>query len=386
MNYSDIAAYPEGRLSSIIRRLYSDPQFRTLLAKATVLPWLYRKNDLDGVIQSAGNLKSVSDFQRFLLRLIRFNIKSTTDGLTCSGTARLFDPRSKLFLSNHRSIALDSVFLNYLLMQRDLPTVYSAAGDNLMQVPWIQHFIRLNKGFIVKRKVDDAQTKLSEAHRLSRYIHSLLDDGNDVWIAHRGGRAKDGDDATDSAVFSMLRMGTPFHTFEKLSEKLNIVPMSISWEQVPQDEILAAELAGDGTPSSARRDLANIIGEISNWKGRVHIAFGPPIVAERRRELVEALDREIQTNFRLWDANWLAYVADGHLDPDIEKRILDRIDFDRAVRVLHRADALPEKVRSILIRTYSNPVRNAVGWLGSVDAVFEDQEKKFALAEPAERQ
>lgn len=377
MGYGDIAAYPESRLGTIIRRLYSDPQFQAVLKKAWGLPRLFHKDNLASVFHWVKTFSSIDEFQAMMFRLVSFNLRTTSDGLTITGSENLQKGHAHLFLSNHRSTVLDTSYLNFYLARTGFPTVYSAAGDNLMKTAWIQHLIRLNKGFIVKRKVEGIPEKLEEAQRLSTYISDLLKDGNSVWIAHRGGRAKTGDDRTDSSVLKMLSMNPAFGGFDEWSSRTTIQPMSISWEQLPQDEVLAREVAGELEATTMHRDLMNIIGEINGWKGRVHIAFGNRVAGSKRGEIVSSLDREIQRNYRLWDANWLAFVRTHTLSQKDRINVLAHIDISLGEKVIERARGMSPKTADAFLSMYARPVENALGHAGSVEALIKDQEIRF---------
>ena len=389
MDYADIAAYPESRVGTTIRHLFSDPQFKALLEKARELPRLFNKESLSSFFRWVRTFSSVAELQTLMLRLIAFNLRTTSDGLSYTGGEHLHRSAAHLFLSNHRSTALDTSYMNYVLYRSGLPTAYSAAGDNLMKTAWIQHLIRLNKGFVVKRNVEGINEKLQEARRLSTYVHDLLTGGSSVWIAHRGGRAKNGDDSTDSAVLKMLTMNNTYDGFDAWTKAVHITPMTISWEQLPQDEALAREVSGELEQTSGHRDLANILGEINGWKGRIHLAFGNRVFGSRRAEVVQTLDHQIQTNFRLWDANWLAYVRTTQLDAADRSLILGRIDVSRAERILDRTSALSETARAAFLSMYAQPVRNALKWTPRVQELMDDQHARFSdavsVVEPSSR-
>jgi hypothetical protein len=365
-------------VAATIRRLYSDPQFKAILEKARELPRLFHKENLASLFHWVKTFSSIEEFQGMMFHLINFNLRTTSDGLTATGLESIHEHTSRLFLSNHRSTTLDTAYLNYLLALQGHETIYSAAGDNLMKTAWIQHLIRLNKGFIVKRTVPGIEEKLAEARRLSSYILELLHGGNSVWIAHRGGRAKNGDDRTDSSVLKMLTMNHAFHSFGEWSTKVNIQPMTISWEQLPQDEVLAREVAGELESSTVHRDLMNILGEIKIWKGRVHIAFGRRVSGENRREIVQSLDREIQSNYRLWDANWLAFVRTNSVSQADRAMILSLVDLERAERVLSRVSEMTSATGNAFLAMYARPVVNALAHAGTVQSLIEDQAVRFA--------
>jgi len=380
MKYADIAAYPESSLAANIHRLFSDPQFMALMKKARGLPKLFHKENITSLFHWMKTFSSIDEFQAMMYRLIAFNIRTTSDGLWTTGFNTLSKGRPRLFLSNHRSIALDTAYLNFALASHGLSTIYSAAGDNLMKIHWVQHLIRLNKGFVVKRNVQGMEAKLAEARRLSSYIHELLEEGNSVWIAHRGGRAKNGDDRTDSAVLNMLAMSGAHDGYEAWSHAVEILPMAISWEQLPQDEALAKEVAGELDTPTTRRDLLNIVGEINGNKGRVHLAFGRRVTGSRRKEMARTLDREIQSNYRLWDANWLAYIRTRSVEPADRRLVLNHIDNKRGERILSRAASLTPAAAAAFMDMYARPVENALSHHGSVASLLADQAERFAGA------
>ncbi len=86
---------------------------------------------------------------------------------------------------------------------------------------------------------------------LSAYInHSIRQDGQSIWIAQAEGRAKDGDDRTDSAILKMFHMSCKDEPFAELVKALNIVPVSISYEFDPCDQAKARELHTRATTGS----------------------------------------------------------------------------------------------------------------------------------------
>ena len=90
-----------------------------------------------------------------------------------------------------------------------------AIGDNLLKRPFLTKLMKLNKSFIVKRSVQ-GRDKLAASKQLSAYIRHCINTGQNVWIAQREGRAKNGIDETESAVLKMLSLsgrdnGEPLH-------------------------------------------------------------------------------------------------------------------------------------------------------------------------------
>ncbi|WP_204274409.1 efflux RND transporter permease subunit, partial [Stenotrophomonas maltophilia] len=84
--------------------------------------------------------------------------------------------------------------------------------------------------------------KLAAYQTLSAYInHSIREDRQSVWIAQAEGRAKDGDDRTDSAILKMFHMSRKDEPFAEMVRALHFIPVSISYEYDPCDLAKARE-------------------------------------------------------------------------------------------------------------------------------------------------
>ncbi len=370
MEFKDIAAYQDSLVPGFIRRILASNRFKSFLDKIPALPQLFKKESKHAVLEGLKSIRTVADFQKLMAFLLHENIKATTDSFTYDGIENLPADQGMVLLSNHRSIGLDAAYTNYCFFQEGRSTVYNGCGDNIMKTSWLGHLIRINKGFVVKRNVSDVEMKLNEISRLSQYIKSLLDEQKSIWIAHRGGRAKDGIDATDSVVLAMLYKESGHTDWHSWSENNNLIPLSISWEISPCDMILSHELAQEHYRKPMHRDFSDIMSEIGSQKGRVHIHFGERVIGNKRKEIVEKLDRAIQTGYRLWDANWLAYSESDDCSPEDAVWIRQRIDMDRGHKVLDRGSVLEPAAREKFLAIYSNPVRQALTHVEGVQTLL----------------
>src|SRR6056300_387891 len=190
-----------------------------------------------------GDISSVKEFQQLVEAYMAKMINRTTTKLSCSGIEKLDHDESYLFISNHRDIAMDPAFVNWMLYHNEMQTVRIAIGDNLLRKPYASDLMRLNKSFIVKRGVQGRE-RLTVLNQLSQYIDYSIVGGHSIWIAQRSGRSKDGDDRTDPALLKMLHIGQrKARSFAEQAKRLNIVPVSISYELDPCDAMKATELA-----------------------------------------------------------------------------------------------------------------------------------------------
>lgn len=197
---------------------------------------------------------------------------------------------------------------------------------------------------------------------LSKYIWYTLNTNDSVWLAQREGRAKNGDDTTNPAIIKMLYLsqrkgGLEFSDF---INKLNIVPMVLSYEFDPCDRLKARELYRRDTNAVYKKrrdeDFISMVQGITNFKGRVHIAYGNVLKGEWKdyKDVADAIDAFIQTNYKLWPSNYIAYDILHSTDKYASKYDAKYKDF-----FLKRFHRLQDKVKIYAYKAYAKPVENA---------------------------
>ncbi|MBQ7531550.1 MAG: 1-acyl-sn-glycerol-3-phosphate acyltransferase [Paludibacteraceae bacterium] len=174
------------------------------------------------------------------------------------------------FMTNHRDICMDSAWLSILLRTRYFIRPYIGIGNNLFGKWWIEPLVRTLRCFVVIRNVSPRE-QLANAQLLSEYLQMLRYKGKSIWLAQRQGRAKDGNDLTQSGVLKMLTLGSD--DFFEAVKLLNICPVSINYEYDPCDYLKAREmqLVRDNPQwkKSRRDDLISMQTGIEGQKGRV---------------------------------------------------------------------------------------------------------------------
>ena len=204
------------------------------------------------------------------------------------------------FMTNHRDIVLDASWLSMLLHLHYFIRPFVGIGDNLLSKRWIESLFRFNRGFVVRRKGGPREI-LQNSMLLSEYIQYLRTHGKSIWLAQREGRAKDGDDRTQPAVLKMLTLSAdPNDDFLTQICKLNICPVSISYEYDPCDFLKAAEfqLKRDNPAwrKSRKDDRVSMKTGIFGKKGRVVFRLTPSINhwIEANMEELQAMQRNDQ--------------------------------------------------------------------------------------------
>jgi hypothetical protein len=316
-NFDDIRPYNDSEVPGVISRLLDEPRLYEMMA------WIYRDLSEDDVREMLSDIKTVNDFQTTISGpAFKVITQMTTSGLTFTNMNRIEHGQAYLFLSNHRDIVLDSALLNVSLMEKDYPTTQIAIGNNLLANPLIHDLVRLNRNFIVYRDFPPREL-LMQSQRLSNYIRkTLVDENTSIWIAHKEGRSKDGDDRTAAGLLKMLSLSSDKNVEQSLKE-LRIVPMAVSYEYDPCDlfkvnELLAKKQNGV-YEKSENEDYKSMMKGITGHKGRVNIAVGPELheiykeVAgisnknEKIKRITERVDERLHAIYRLWPTNYIAY-------------------------------------------------------------------------------
>lgn len=374
--FDAIRPYADSEVSAVLARLCNDTEFLDTLTRfrlpklAGLFGWALRPLVARRLRREVQGIDSVAKLQARIEPYVDRTIERATDGISYSGLEQLDKGRPHLFLANHRDIVMDPAFVNYALYHAGHQTPRIAIGDNLLQRPFVSDLMRLNKSFIVHRSLTGRREKLAAFQLLSAYInHSILKDGESVWIAQAEGRAKDGDDCTDSAILKMFHMSRKDEPFGQVIDELSLVPVSISYEYDPCDRDKARELYVRATTGSYTKapgeDDRSIAKGITGYKGRVHIAFSAPVSAapDDAKQLAQAIDRNILGNYRLFPVHYLAYAMWEGRDPTLAvpaaRELFGAAELAQAeAEWARRLDACPAEHKPWLVLQYANPVRN----------------------------
>ncbi|MCD8297573.1 MAG: 1-acyl-sn-glycerol-3-phosphate acyltransferase [Prevotella sp.] len=373
-SFDDIRPYNPDELPVAYERLLATPQFRDVLS--VVMPGV----PFDTICDSFYSCKTNLEFQeRLCYPFLKELIKSVTDGCTIDVSA--IDKSGRYtFVSNHRDIVIDSAFLSVLLVETGFDTTCEIAiGDNLLTVPWVKDFVRVNKSFIVKRGLSPRETLLA-SKVLSDYMLYVIGQKHDnIWIAQREGRAKDSDDRTQPAVLKMMAMGGSKESVAEKLKRLHIVPVSISYEYDPCDFLKAREFQQKRDNHSWKKaemeDVNSMKTGILGYKGRVHFHCAPCIDewldtlppdipnAEVFDVIAHHIDQEIHANYCLYPGNYVAvdmlHGSDANAGSytDEERQTFERYLSER-LSLIELADKDEAYLRERLLTMYANPAIN----------------------------
>ena len=318
---------------------------------------------------------SIRDFQcNFIYQSVQKVLEKSSEGMTTSGFENLKPNTAYLFVSNHRDILLDTKLLNTALFEHVLVMTASAIGDNLVKKSFLKTLAKLNRNFLVQRGLTPREM-LQSSKLLSEYIGQLLlHENRSVWIAQREGRTKDGNDETNPGVLKMVGMGSDEKNLMDYFRKIQIVPVSISYEYDPTDALkvpqLMAEANNEVYIKEKNEDFTNILSGALGQKKRIHIHVGKVLDAEidaikaendnsnkQVVALAQVIDDAILSNYKLWPTNFIANdIVNNtnrysHLYTENEKSLFER-------RLEMRIDHDNPVALEGFLAMYSNPVVN----------------------------
>lgn len=375
--FDAIRPYDDSEVAAVLDRLINDNEFIDAIIKLKFSkPGALFGFALRGLVKKrlkkeTSSIGSVADLQAQMEGYLSKVIQDTVTDLSVSGLDKLDPNESYLFVSNHRDIAMDPAFVNYVLYKNGFGTLRIAIGDNLLTKPFASDLMRLNKCFIVNRSATAPREKFKAAKLLSKYIHySVLNDKENIWIAQREGRAKDGLDRTNSAIISMLSLSKPkTQSLTDYIKEARIVPVSISYEQDPCGADKARELYLKSEKGEYEKeeheDVKSIARGITGFNGKVNLAFGKPLDGEFESsdDVTKELDRQILENYQLQLSNCFAFEMLEGKSPVVpvgkDQVLFSAIECNQerqAFKML--VDAIPSAHRPIFLASYANPVRD----------------------------
>jgi len=368
-NFEDIRPFYDQEAYDAMQRLKVDPLFMQLVS------YIWPGMTEEEAFQKAEKVQDNMSFQlEFMHQAIRVIVARSSTGLTCSGFENVDPGQAYLYIANHRDILLDSAILQILLVEHGFKTSEITFGNNLMQGGFITDFGKLNRMFTVVREGNNREL-YEISQKLSAYIrHTITEKNVSVWIAQRNGRTKDGYDLTQTGLIKMLNLSGKKSFSENIKE-LKIVPLSISYEYEPCDHLKVQELYLSSLHSkyvkAPGEDLNSIITGIKQPKGRIHLAIGKPILEEaeelekipneneRIKQLVNIIDEQLYTNYKLWPVNYIAAdLQSGSTENASKYTAAEKEEFIAYIR--QKVTGLKgdeQTLFNMFVNMYSNPVK-----------------------------
>ena len=367
--FKDIRPYTDSEVAGVLESLTSNPsvlkalmglQFPGVISKVPFVKFFVKQK----LISKVKTIHTIDDYQQVFKDLMEKVVQESVSTFTVNGLKELNHNDSHLYISNHRDISLDAALLALNLYQSGFKTFNIAVGNNLMEETWASDLFRLNKSFIIQRSGGTKKEIYSGLSLASQFIHqSIFQDNDSIWIAQKQGRAKDGIDETDPALLKMI------HLTQRKSKSaadyfnsLKVVPVSISYEYDPNDQLKAKELYSSESNSvyvkEKDEDLRSIANGITGFKGNVNINLSEPMTFDEiddYQAIAEKITHSIVATYELQVTN---YAACNLMDMNLQdqgKYTSKEIKHAEAM-LEDRIKTLENGARSKLLEQYANPV------------------------------
>ena len=367
--FEDIRPYTNAEFKEAYYRLMEDPRFQDALRLCL------QNYGVEDFRKDMERYQTIEDVQvEFDKRFLDVFLSQSTKGVSLSGIENLEEDKTYMFIGNHRDITLDPALLQYYFFIENRKTSRIAMGDNLFTTPLLGEIAKLNKMIKVKRG-GTMREKLVNFQKLAAYIqYSLFEDKESVWIAQRDGRTKDGNDYTKQGLLKMITMGNDKHLLETI-RKMNITPLTVSYEYESCDKMKARELAlGENGPyiKQPGEDFESIKQGIFGQKGRVALTIGQPLGDEidlvpqnlnnndKLYFVCQLIDKQIYKNYVLYSNNYIAHDLlyqnkefAAHYNAEQQSK------FEAYLQMQSVTNDVPmEKMRENLLKIYATPVDN----------------------------
>ena len=375
-DYDSIRPYTDEETSRALRRVADAPELKAI---STFIygPGQDREDALRARLRSTD---SIYGFQAGVMaEVIRSILQQTSSSLEVEGLENVEDGRKHVLMSNHRDIILDPAIIQLILFDSGVSTTEIAVGDNLIASSLIEDIFRSNRMIKVVRG-GTPREKYVASSLLSSYMRGNIASGRcSVWIAQRGGRSKDGCDATSQGVLKMLDMSGSGDFIKDFSE-LSVLPIAISYQFEPCDFLKARELFISRRGQYVKKpgeDTHSILTGVTQQKGGIAFHFCRALSMEeiascavqgkeRFKALAALIDDRICSSYRLWDTNYIAldilegndagssyYTAENRLS------FIERMEKGLSAILQKDPDMDKDELREIFLSIYANPVRSS---------------------------
>ena len=367
--FKDIRPYTDAEVAEVLRSLTSNPsvlkaliglQFPGVISNIPFVKFFIKQK----LISKARTINTIDDYQQFFKGLMEKVVQESISTFSVNGLNKLNQQDSYLYISNHRDISLDAALLALNLYQSGFKTFNIAVGNNLMEETWASDLFRLNKSFIIQRSGGTKKEIYSGLSLASQFIYqSIFQDNDSIWIAQKQGRAKDGIDATDPALLKMIHLTKrKSQSVANYFNSLKVVPVSISYEYDPNDQLKAKELYSSQSNSAYIKekdeDLRSIANGITGFKGNVNINLSEPMTFDENDDyqtIAEKITHSIVAMYELHPTNYAACNLMEMNFQDQGQYTQKEIKQAQA-KLEDRLKSLEKGARSKLLEQYANPV------------------------------
>ncbi len=208
-----------------------------------------------------------------------------------------------VFLPTHRSYA-DPFIMAQVLRDAGMPRNHALGGENLGFFPF-GTIIRRTGGVMIRRSFQDDQVY---KFVVREYLHFLTAQGINLEWYMEGGRSRTG--KLRPPKYGLLRYLVD--SFDPLRDLL-LVPVSITYDQLHEVGMMAAEEAGAAKGKEGMDWMREYIRRQRQWIGRVYVRFGEPLSLREALAKTDtdaaAADADAHTGPKRWTVEKVAFAV-----------------------------------------------------------------------------
>ncbi len=177
-----------------------------------------------------------------------------------------------VFIPCHRS-HMDYLVIPYLLFLHDMVTPHSAAGINLAFWP-VGPFLRMGGAFFIRRSF---RGDILYSTCLKKYVSFLLSHRTNIEFFIEGTRSRTGKMLPPAYGF----LKTVLEVYEhKACDDIVLVPVSLCYDEVPEQSTYQKELAGAQKEKESAGQLIRSRKILEKNIGKVYVRFSNPLFAK----------------------------------------------------------------------------------------------------------
>lgn len=231
----------------------------------------------------------------FMDRILTWLWNNIYDGIAIDkeGLSKMRDISKKMpfvVVPCHRS-HVDYLLIHYVFYYNNIQFPFIAAGANLSFWP-LGHLFRSLGAFFIRRTVGG---NVLYGEVLSKYIKTLLEEGQPIEFFIEGGRSRTGKMVMPKyGLLSMIMQAYREASFDDLA----IIPIFIGYDRVIEEKSYLMELGGAGKEKEKIRDLIKSRKVLRKRYGRVYMNVGDPMLLKSYLASHEVPIEEMTTSER----------------------------------------------------------------------------------------
>ena len=201
-----------------------------------------------------------------------------------------------VFLPTHRSYA-DPFIMAQVLREAGIPRNHALGGENLGFFPF-GTIIRRTGGVMIRRSFQDDQVY---KFVVREYLHFLTAQGINLEWYMEGGRSRTG--KLRPPKYGLLRYLVDSMEPDR---DLLLVPVSITYDQLHEVGMMAAEEAGAAKGKEGLDWMREYVRRQRQWIGRVYVRFGEPLSLQ---QALQTTDADARAGAKLWTVEKIAFAV-----------------------------------------------------------------------------